>query len=97
VLGKYRDDKSIDDLLVLGASLVEALDVQVSDLSQGGYTAFDLETNYIRMNLTAEHVGCALCRIIAIPAWTNGPVKLYEESSDRPLAFLDTYNQTQRY
>jgi hypothetical protein len=94
VLGTYGDEKSIDDLLVLGTHLVEALDVQVSDLSQGGYTAFDLETNYIRMNLTAEHVGCAVCRIIAIPAWTNGPVKLYEESSDRyqaPLLMLCVY------
>jgi hypothetical protein len=88
VLENYSDGKSMDDLLVLGAHLLEALEIRASNLSQIKYTVSDLKTNAPCIPLKTEKAGYDLRRYVAVPSGTNGLIEFFEDSSDRRRALL---------
>jgi hypothetical protein len=78
VMEQYKDEKSIDELLLLGAQLIEGLELRCPRADREQYTPVQLCPERPYVDITKAPNETALPTNVSLPNWTNGKFEPYE-------------------
>jgi hypothetical protein len=81
VMEQYMDGKTIDELLLLGAHLIEGLELRRSPLEREQYTAFNIGSQRPSLNLTRVQSRATSATAVSVPAWTDAILEIYDNLS----------------